>query len=114
MGELMKNMPGDESFFKLSNEGLISSISTQRITNSSLFSSWLANKTLGLDHDFRKDTYEKTKVITLDEMKKFFDTHISGKNQAYLILGNVKMLDMKALSKIGEVKLLKLEDVFGY
>jgi hypothetical protein len=47
-------------------------------------------------------------------MRKFFDTHVAGKNPAYIILGNVKMLDMKALAKIGEVKQLKLEDVFGY
>jgi zinc protease len=114
MGALIKNMPGDENYFKLSNDGLISSISTQRITNSNLFSSWLSNKNLGLDHDMRKDTYEKAKVMKLDEMKSFFNAHVSGKNPSYIILGNVKLLDMKALAKIGDVKLLKLEDVFGY
>lgn len=114
MGALMVTMPGDESFFKLSNEGLMSSISSQRITNSALFNSWLSNKLLGIDHDMRKDTYEMARTIKLDDMKNFFNTHISGKNPAYIILGNVKMLDMKALAKIGEVKQLKLEDVFGY
>ncbi len=114
MRELITDMPGDETYFRLSNEGLISSISTRRITNSNLFSSWLDNKNLGIEYDIRKDTYEKARTITLDEMRNFFNSHISGKNPAFIVLGNTKMLDMNALNKIGEVRLLKLEDVFGY
>jgi predicted Zn-dependent peptidase len=114
MGQLMKNMPGDENYFKLSNDGLISSISTQRITNSMLFNSWLNNKNLGIDYDIRKNTYEKAREIKLDEMRKFFTAHVSSKSPTYLVLGNKKMLDMKALAKIGEVKELKLEEIFGY
>jgi predicted Zn-dependent peptidase len=114
MKELMVKMPGDEAFFKRSNEGLLSSISTQRVTNSALFSTWYSNNLLGIDTDYRKLTFERAGNITLDEMKSFFDKHIASGIPSYLILGNIKLLDKKTLASLGEVKILKLEDVFGY
>lgn len=114
MEALMKNMPGDENYFTRANDGLISNISTQRITNRMLFSSWWNNKNMGFNNDPRKLTFETAKSIKLDTIKEFFNKHITVNKPTYVILGNVKMLDMKALAKIGELKLLKLEDVFGY
>ena len=39
---------------------------------------------------------------------------MADKNYRYAILGNEKELDMQALEKIGTVKRLTTEEIFGY
>ena len=39
---------------------------------------------------------------------------MAGKPYRYLILGDEKELDMKALEKLGPIRRLTLEEIFGY
>ena len=41
-------------------------------------------------------------------------TTMANKPYRYMILGDEKQLDMKALEKIGPIKRLTTEDIFGY
>ena len=47
-------------------------------------------------------------------MAAFFDAHIKGRTYTYLALGKKSEVDFKALEKLGPVKELTLEEVFGY
>jgi zinc protease len=114
MTGLMKEMPGDEKSFRMSCDGLMNNISTQRITNRAMFSSWYSNKLQGVENDIRKDVYSKASTITLEEMRSFFSSYISNRNYSFLIIGNKNMLDFGKLNKIGETKILSLEEIFGY
>jgi len=114
MSELMNEMPGDEKSFRLSCEGLMNNISTQRFTNRALFNTWNSYKLQGINTDIREQVYQKASTISLAEMKSFFDNYISNKNYSFLIVGNKNLLDFKVLNKIGEVKVVTLEEIFGY
>ncbi len=112
--ELMNEMPRAETQFNQACEGIVKQINTERITNKDLFWEYLSNADRGIDYDIRKDVYEKANAITLDEFESFFNEHIKGKNYTYMVLGRKSDLDKKALSKLGKVNELALEDVFGY
>jgi zinc protease len=114
MTSLMSSMPGDEKSFRLACEGLMNNISTQRITNRTLFNTWYSYKLQGIDYDIRNDVFNRASSITLPEMDDFFDNHISNKNYSFLIIGNKNLLDFNTLRKIGDVKVLSLEEIFGY
>ena len=114
MTQLMSKMPGDEKSFRLASEGLMNNIATQRVTNRALFNTWYSYKLQGIDRDIRKDVYEKASTITLEEMSNFFGNTISGRNYSFLIIGNKNLIDFKVLSKIGDVKVVSLEEIFGY
>ncbi len=114
MNQLMNKMPGDEKSFRLSCEGLMNNIATQRVTNRSLFNTWYSYKLQGIETDIRKDVYERAATISLGEMENFFSNNISNRNYSFLIVGNKNLLDFKVLNKIGEVKLISLEEIFGY
>ena len=51
---------------------------------------------------------------TMDDFKKFFDQHISNKQDVYLLIGKKDQLDMKTLNQMGPVKELTLEEIFNY
>ena len=112
--ELMNEMPRAETQFQQACDGIVKQMNTDRITNKRIFWEYLRNQDRGIDYDVRKDVYEKAKTITLDEFEKFFNEHISGKQYTYMVLGRKSDLDKKALSKLGKVHELALEDVFGY
>ena len=51
---------------------------------------------------------------SIEEFKQFFDTHITGKNYTFLVLGDKDLLDMNVLGQLGEIKELSLKELFGY
>ncbi len=112
--ELMNEMPRAEMQFKQACEGIVKQINTERITNKDLFWEYLSNADRGIDYDIRKDIYNKANTITLDEFETFFNEHIKGKNYTYMVLGRKSDLDKKALSQLGKVNELSMEEIFGY
>ena len=112
--QLMNEMPRAETQFKQACEGIVKQINTERITNKDMFWEYLSNADRGIDYDVRKNVYEKAGNISLDEFEKFFNEHIKGKHYTYMVLGRKSDLDKKALSKLGKVHELALEDIFGY
>ena len=69
---------------------------------------------MGLDKDPREETFNKVQTLTFNDINKFQKEKITGKPTTYMIIGDTKSLDMKYLKKIGKVKIMKLETIFGY
>ena len=71
-------------------------------------------KQLGLDFDLNKKIYEDLSKVTLQDMVNFEKSTMAKKPLRYLILGDEKELDMESLGKIGPIRRLTTEEVFGY
>ena len=112
--ELMNNMPETEGQFQDSRNAALKKIETDRITKASIFWNYFSAKKRGLDYDVRKDNYEVIKKMNIGGLKDFFDTNIKGKNYTFLVIGKKSEVDFDALSKLGPVKELALDDIFGY
>ena len=50
----------------------------------------------------------------MNDIVKFEQLNMAHKPYRYIILGDEKQLDMKLLEKIGPVKRLTTEEIFGY
>ena len=50
----------------------------------------------------------------MDDIVAFQKAHMADKTYRYMVLGDPKELDMDYLKTIGEVKNLKLKDIFVY
>ena len=95
-------------------KAVLENIRSSRITKTGILFNYEQAKRLGLDHDIRKDIYEKVTDMKMDDVKRFHSEHMSTKNYTILILGNQKLIDQKVLEKYGPVKWLTLEEIFGY
>ena len=111
---LNNDMPENEAAFNIAKESVVNSYRTSRITEKGMVNAYLGWKELGLNEDPRKATYEAAQKMTLKDIKDFQQQHVKGQPRTIAILGTVKDMDMKALKKIGKVKVLKQETVFGY
>lgn len=111
---LLNNMIENEKSLEISRKSIMNTISSERIINDQLYFQWLYNEDLGLKRDIRKDFYEAAEKGTMSDLKSFFDGYIKNKPYTYLIIGNTKAIDKKVLNKMGTVKELSLEELFGY
>jgi predicted Zn-dependent peptidase len=114
LNELLVNMPTSEITFNSAKDNLIQKLNTERITRGGILTSYLAAQKLGLDHDIRKDIYEKSSSITIDDIRKFQDENVKSSKYTIMVLGDKDNLDIKTLEKYGTVKYLTLEEIFGY
>ena len=112
--EITDEMPASENAFNIAKEGLTKQLASLRTTKMSIISKWHAMKQLGLDFDLNKKIYEDLSKVTLQDMVNFEKSTMAKKPLRYLILGDEKELDMESLGKIGPIRRLTTEEVFGY
>ena len=114
VSKLLNELPEAQKNFDLSKQALLKGIESDWITRDAIY--WAYQRALrrGLDYDLRKDIYNNAKSMTMKDVHDFFNAHVKGKKYVYLVLGGKDDLDLKALSKLGPVKELTLEQIFGY
>ncbi|NML35998.1 insulinase family protein [Chitinophaga sp. G-6-1-13] len=114
MNDLLNDIPRSDKLLETAKESMKQDIETERITNDGIVFSYLAAQKLGLSTDIRKQVYESIDKMKFDDVKKFHDTNIAHKPYTYCVVASGKKVNMDDLKKIGEVKTLSLEDIFGY
>jgi predicted Zn-dependent peptidase len=114
MNELLTDLPQTQQALQAAKESIRHDIASQRITQDGIIFSYLSAKRLGLETDYRKSIYDKVESLTFDDIKSFFTHTIAGKPYTYCVIASRDKINMDDLKKIGTVKELTLEDIFGY
>ena len=111
---ILNEMPASENAFQIAKEGLMKQLASLRVTKTGIISRWHTMKDLGLDYDLNKKIYEALPALQLKDIVDFEKENMANKGYRYIILGDEQNLDMEALEKIGTVRRLTTEEVFGY
>lgn len=114
MQEIMREMPRADNQFAQSVEAVTKQIASERITRSGVFWTYENLQRRGINYDNRSDIYKAVQSMTIDDLEKFFNQHISGRTYTILVMGDRNKLDMNYLNSIGEFTELTLEEIFGY
>jgi predicted Zn-dependent peptidase len=114
MNELLNNMPVSEKGFELAKTSLKKDLETARTTKDGIVFSYLADREKGVDHDLRKDEYAALDTLTMNDVKQFHQDQLANKAYTYCVMGSEKKISEDDLKKVGELKKLSLEDIFGY
>lgn len=111
---IIDEMPQSDKAFELAKQASMKRISTERTTKFGIINAYLQARRLGLDFDIKERIYNALPKITLKEMVEFEKQAMAKKPLRYLILGDKKNLDMKGLEKIGKIKKVTTQEIFGY
>ncbi len=111
---IINDMPQSEKAFELAKQASIKRIATERTTKFGIINAYLAARRLGIDFDIKERIYNALPKLTLKEMVDFEKQSMANKPLRYLILGDEKNLDMKGLEKIGKIKKVTTQEIFGY
>ncbi|RZK50380.1 MAG: insulinase family protein [Pedobacter sp.] len=114
MNELLNDLPQIDKSFEGAKANAINGYETSRVTRDAIFSYYFADQKLGYEVDSRKAAYEQLKALKFEDIKAFHQEKIANKPYTYLIVGSKDRIKMEDLQKIGTVKTLTLEELFGY
>lgn len=110
---LMDNLKEDQLQFGISKDAIANRIETERITKANIFWTYLRNKDLGINYDYRKDVFEKVKGMSMADLKEFLEKNQTG-NYTMLVIGKKGVVNEKLLRKLGDYQELSLQEVFNY
>lgn len=114
MNELLTTLPNLEGNLILAKNQVKKDIQTERITQDDIIFNYLKSKELGLNEDIRKKVYAEVGEVKMGDLNKFHDAYFKGKPYTYAIVASDKNVTMDQLKKLGDVKVLTLEEIFGY
>ena len=112
--EIIDEMPVSETAFQIAKDAVTKRLASERTTKIGIFYSWLSAQKLGLTGSLNEVIYKNLPKVTLQDIVGFEKQTMANKAYRYIILGDEKELDMNVLEKIGPVKRLTTEEVFGY
>ena len=112
--QILDIIPQSEAAFKIAKESVLKLMATSRVRKGGIISRYLMTKRLGLEKDLAEATYQAIQQLQLKDIVAFEQANMANKPFRYIILGDEKELDMEALSKIGPIRRLTLEEIFGY
>ena len=111
---ILNDMPASETAFQIAKDALTKQLASMRVTKSGVINAYLMAKRLGIDYDQNERVYNALPGINLQTIVDFEKAQMANKAYRYIILGDEKELDMEALGKIGPIKRLTTEEIFGY
>ena len=111
---ILDTIPQSEAAFRIAKEALTKRLQSQRTTKMGLINAWLSAKNLGIDYDESERIYNALPALQLSDIVRFEQQQIAHKPYRYIILGDEKELDVDALGKIGPIRRVSTEEIFGY
>lgn len=112
--EIIEEMPKSDKALEIAKTSLLTKYRTERKTGMNVLYSYLADKELGLDGPLDGLIFRQIGNMSLDDLETFTNNYIIGRNYVYGIVGDTSDLDMAFLAKLGPVKVVSLEEIFGY
>ncbi|MFT4203938.1 MAG: insulinase family protein [Chitinophagaceae bacterium] len=114
MNALIDTLPINQHNFVDAVGALRKDIETERITKTDILFQYLGLEKLGINYDIRKSYYKQYPTITMDQIKQYHDGELTQKPYSYFIVASDKKIEPSSLSNYGRVKVLTLEELFGY
>ena len=111
---ILNEMPASETAFQIAKDAVTKQIASRRVTKTGVLNAYLSAKRLGIDYDMMEKVYNALPSVSLQDIVNFEKEQMANKACRYIILGDEKELDMEALEKVGPVKRLTTEEIFGY
>ena len=112
--QILDTIPESPAAFQIAKDALTKRLQSQRTTKFSLINAWLNAKNLGVNYDLNERIYKNLPALQLSDIVAFEQQQMARKPYRYVILGDENELDIEALEKIGPVRHLTTEEIFGY
>ena len=112
--EIIENLPEAEDNLAIAKASMLGRLRTSRVIGEQVLYSYLSAKELGLDEPQDRLIFEKVSSLGMDDLKAVHEKWIKGRTYRYSILGDPSDLDLDFLRTLGPVRMVTLEEVFGY
>lgn len=115
--EIINDMPQSQKSFDLAKESLIASLRTQRTTGRALinwYRTYEKRLQAGFPNDPNKELYESIPALEMKDLVDFQQKWIKDRPSYYIILSDIKALNLNVLKEYGPITTVPQADYFGY
>lgn len=111
---ILDTLPQTQAALDLAKQAIIKRLQTVRITKENILETYISARTYGIDYDLNELLYKVVPTLEMKDLIRFQQQYIANKPYRYIILGDEKNLDMNSLKKVGPIKRVSTEEIFGY
>lgn len=111
---IINDMPRESKNLEIAKKAIDSRLRTQRSVGASVLFNYLRDQELGVNEPRAKYVFSKVGSLTMDDLVSTQEKWIKGRTYVYGIVGDTRDLDKSFLNTLGPVKVLTLEEIFGY
>ena len=112
LDSLINNMPMNVENLSVARQSLLNDINNSYPTFRGKPGSIALMERCGFTADENTAMVEQLPTLTQADIEAFYSRHIKGQPYQLMIVGNLKKLDMKALSKYGNIVKVKKDDIY--
>lgn len=112
--EIINDMPRSQKALEIALTSLDNYYRTLRRTGADVLYRYKADKELNLDEPLDKRIFTELSSLGMEDLEAVVSKWIAGRTYVYGIVGDTSDLDLAFCRKKGPVKVLTLEEVFGY
>jgi predicted Zn-dependent peptidase len=111
---LLNEMPMVDTQIENARQSLLKDIETERVQPSRLFATFRNALDQGYTHDLRRDAYELYRNLSPQDLLRFQEEYVKGRNYTFVVMGSKERVDLEYLAQFGKLRELTMEEVFGY
>ena len=111
---IINDMPRSEKAFAIAKSSLEGQLRTKRYNGAALIGQYLLDEEFDRTEPEDRAVFEALQNFTMDDLQKVHDKWVKGRTYSYSLLGDPKGIDQQYLRSLGPVKVVSLEEVFGY
>ncbi|MBR5699486.1 MAG: insulinase family protein [Bacteroidales bacterium] len=111
---IIEEMPVADANLEIARGAIETRLRTERHNGEDVLYQYINDEELGVTENRDKKIFEKISSLTMDDLKATHAKWIKGRTYVYALTGDPDDMDMGYLRKLGPVKVLSLEEIFGY
>lgn len=112
--EIIETLPLAPENLEIAKNAILAKLRTSRVRGERVLYSYLTARELGIEEPRDKAVFQAVDSLTLEDLVATHEKWIKGRTYNYAVLGDTADMDMRFLRSLGPVKILTLEEVFGY
>ncbi len=112
--QILDTIPQSQTAFNIAKQSLTKSLQSKRITRNNVLWHYISAKERNLSEPIDATIYKALPALQMSDIVNFEKQNMAHKTYRFVILGDEKNLDIKALENIGTIKRLTTEEIFGY
>lgn len=114
MDQLLATLPESQTALSAIKENMKNTLVNSRLPDDAVIFDYLRAKRLGINEDMRKMIFDKLEKINFGNLDNFHRRQVSGRPYIYTVIGPTGKINIDDLRRLGDVKQLTAEEIFGY
>ncbi|MCX6141572.1 MAG: insulinase family protein [Candidatus Kapabacteria bacterium] len=112
--DLLHTLPEIPSTLENARASVKQSIASERIVRDDILWNYVGARRFGRKDDDRKNVYANIDACTMQDLQTFYAKAVMDRCKVIAILADVEKIDMKALEKYGNVRVVRKSELFPY